>query len=135
MVNCMYLMEKEFGLWLQEELIKRGMSQMQLSIKSGVTPAQISRIISGSRGAGEKTLSSIAQGLNIAPETVFRVAGFLPPKKKMSLDVEGIVFLLEQLPVTERQEIEELIRFKVERKRAVIKKRPALSVLKDNIEQ
>lgn len=128
MVNLYYLMEKDFGLWLQEELIKRGMTQMQLSIKSGVTPAQISRIISGTRGAGEKTLSAIAQGLNIAPETIFRAAGFLPPKKKTSMDVEGIIFLLEQLPPSERQEIEDLIKFKVERKRAGIEKKTALRV-------
>ena len=134
----MYLMEKDFGNWLLSELNIRKMTQMELSKASGITPAQISRIISGSRGAGEKTLNAIARGLDIPAETVFRAAGFLPEKKKSSSDVDEIMHLLNQLSPGERQEIEDLIRFKVERKRAVDqkkKKTTALSVLKEDVEQ
>jgi transcriptional regulator with XRE-family HTH domain len=134
MVKYFCFMEKQFGAWLSDEIQKRGISQIQLARKAEITPAQISRLISGSRGAGEKTLNAIAKGLDLPPEIVFRAAGFLPPKKKSSSDFDELVFLIEQLSPSERQEIEELVRFKIERKRVGGKAKPTLSVLKEKVE-
>lgn len=67
-----------FRNWLKAELETRNLSQKELAEKSGITPAQISRIISGSRGAGDDAIVAIARALRIPPETVFRAAGILP---------------------------------------------------------
>ncbi len=128
-------MNKSFGEWLQEELNDRHLSQKEFSAISGITQSQISRIISGERGAAEKTILAIAKGLNLTPEFVFRKAGLLPQKLKVSQQTEEIIFLLEQLSQNEREEIEDLIRVKISRKRAGDKKKPALSILKDKVEQ
>ncbi|GEM_PF-660735 len=106
MVNYYYLMEKPFSEWLVNELTKRGMTQSDLAAASGTTPAQISRIISGSRGVGEKTLSMIAKGLDLPPELVFRAAGFLPQQKEVNELVEQLV---NQASVLEDEDIYELI--------------------------
>jgi transcriptional regulator with XRE-family HTH domain len=69
---------ENFGEWLKSELEKRKISQKELADLSGITPAQISRIISGTRGAGEQALVAIARALRIPPELVFQKAGLLP---------------------------------------------------------
>jgi transcriptional regulator with XRE-family HTH domain len=69
-----------FGEWLKSEIKIRNISQKELADISGVTPAQISRAISGSRGLGTDTLLSIARALRVSPEEVFRRAGVLPPR-------------------------------------------------------
>ncbi len=51
-----------------EELIKkRGWSERQLAMKSGLSPATISRIITGKRGAGTRTLSGIMKAFPNEP--------------------------------------------------------------------
>lgn len=69
-----------FGEWLKSEIKIRNISQKELADISGVTPAQISRAISGSRGLGTDTLLAIARALRVSPEEVFRRAGVLPPR-------------------------------------------------------
>jgi transcriptional regulator with XRE-family HTH domain len=75
-LNC--LMETSFGEWLSRELKIKKISQAELARLSNVTPAQISRVINGSRGIGEAALISISNALRIPPEEVFRHAGWLP---------------------------------------------------------
>ncbi len=77
MVNFYYLMET-FSEWLLHEMGQRNISQQDLAQKSGITAAQISRVISGQRGLGEKSLTAIAHALKISPVTIFRKAGLLP---------------------------------------------------------
>ncbi len=76
-----YLMSKaDFAEWLREELRNRDWSQSDLSRRSGVSTAQITRVLSGERGIGEATCKSLARALHLPPEEVFRKAGLLPPK-------------------------------------------------------
>lgn len=70
-----------FPEWLSTELETRKMSQVELAKKSGVTPAQISRILSGQRGAEAKTLYAIAIALKVPPEEVYRIAGIWNEKE------------------------------------------------------
>lgn len=95
MVNFYYLMET-FAEWLLEEMRQKNMSQQSLAQKSGITPAQISRVISGQRGLGEKSLTAIAHALNISPVTVFRKAGLLPEGNE-NTNFEDWQHLLNQL--------------------------------------
>lgn len=72
-------METDFADWLRNQLEQRGWTQSELSRRSGVSPAQITRVLSGERGLGEKSISALAKALNLPVETVFRAAGLLPP--------------------------------------------------------
>jgi len=96
-------MDNLFGIWLLEELEKRGMSQADLSRSSGITTAQMSRIISGTRGAGKKTLTAIAHALRLPPDLVFEKAGILPPTTELTLLQRSIMGLVKNLPDNDLQ--------------------------------
>lgn len=67
-----------FADWLLKELKNKNMSQADLARASGVTNAQISRVIGGSRGVGPEALAKIAKALHASPEYVFELAGVFP---------------------------------------------------------
>jgi transcriptional regulator with XRE-family HTH domain len=66
-----------FTEWLLEEMGRQKMSQQSLAQKSGITPAQVSRIISGQRGMGEKSLTAIAHALKLPHITHLPIPHFL----------------------------------------------------------
>lgn len=88
----------KFGKWLAEELEKRKMSQSDLSRASNITTAQISRIITGQRNAGEQALIAVAHALRLPPEFVFEKAGILPPKPELTPIKRKLLHLAEGLP-------------------------------------
>lgn len=69
-----------FGDWLQGELNNRGWDQAELARRSGISTAQISRIVTGGRQPGRSSIDGIARALRLPPEDVLRQAGILPPK-------------------------------------------------------
>lgn len=69
-----------FGEWLQRELDNRGWDQAELSRRSGISSAQVSRIVTGGRQPGKDSINGIARALRLPPEEVLRQAGVLPPK-------------------------------------------------------
>jgi transcriptional regulator with XRE-family HTH domain len=125
---------ESFVAWLQEEMQKRGWNQSDLAKAAGISRQAVSNILNMARTPGPDVCKSIASAFKIDPAIVFVKAGFLPPKKQSNNDFDELVFLIEQLSPSERQEIEELVRFKIERKRVGGKAKPTLSVLKETIE-
>jgi transcriptional regulator with XRE-family HTH domain len=87
---------------LLSELDKRGWTQAELAKRSGVTSAQISRIISGQRGSETKTLVAIANALKISPDVFLRAAGLLPPAPEKDEWVEQASFKLSKLDPSRR---------------------------------
>ena len=114
MVNFYYLMET-FSEWLLHEMGQRNISQQDLAQKSGITAAQISRVISGQRGLGEKSLTAIAHALKISPVTIFRKAGLLPEGGD-SASFEDWQYLLSKLPPEEQEEVRKIVEMKIERR-------------------
>ncbi len=112
----LYCQMENFGKWLLEQLELRQMTQIDLANRSGVTPAQISRVINGVRGVGNDTLLKIAGALQISPETIFRAAGLLPEKKELDPKVERINHLANQLLDEEdKEELIKILELKLER--------------------
>lgn len=104
-----------FSEWLLHEMGQRNMSQQELAQKSGITAAQISRVISGQRGLGEKSLTAIAHALKISPISIFRKAGLLPEGGD-NASFEDWQFLLNQLPPQEQEEVRKIVEMKIERR-------------------
>lgn len=104
-----------FGEWLRKELNHRKISQRELADRSGITPAQISRVISGTRGPGPELIQSIAYALNLPPEEVYRAAGLLPEHPKSNPSVEEILHIARQLPQADIEDLIALARTKLER--------------------
>ena len=131
----MFLVNNDFGLWLQLEREKRGLTQAKLASLAGLNRAVINKIENGQSKPTVETLQSIANALNLPDEVVFRAAGFLrtPPDTEYA---EQILHLLRQLTPQEQEEILELLRFKAERQKTARpktksrEKPPAQAVLK-----
>ena len=104
MIDC-YLMETEtIGDWLAKELQERGWDQAELVRRSGVSTAQISRIMSGTRRPGNNAMQGIARALKIPTEEVMRRAGILPKSGELLPEVRDWNERLMAIPAERRQE-------------------------------
>lgn len=101
-----------FAEWLAHELAEREMSQVDLANKSGVTTAQISRILSNQRGAESKTIVAIAKALDIPAVQVFREIGILPPDPNIDKTMETMLHEIAKLPKDDQREVLAYIRMK-----------------------
>lgn len=106
-----------FADWLQVELGRRGMSQADLEAKSGLSAATISRILSGSRGAGADTARKIARAFNMPPENVMRAAGILPPTFAEIIDsnpsLRELYSILSQMSEADQVELLRYARYRL----------------------
>jgi transcriptional regulator with XRE-family HTH domain len=74
--------KKVFSAWLNAEMKKQGLSQSDLSRKSGLHRAIISKMCLAQSDPLPKTLIKIAKGLGLSSEEVFVAAGVLPENKE-----------------------------------------------------
>ena len=99
--------ENDFASWLDNELNKRGWRPATLARRAGVGNDVISRILNRERGIGPEVCIGIAKAFKLPPETVFRIAGLLPPETAEDEGFEEWKYLLSQLSVREREELYE----------------------------
>lgn len=92
-------------LWVRGELLKRAWPQQELSRRSGISPSQITRFLSEERGIGEEAINGFAKAFGVPPETLFRIAGFLPPVPEKTELINQIMELTAKLPQKDQQEI------------------------------
>lgn len=98
-----------FSEWLQDELERQGLTQADLVRSSGLSTAQISRILNMRSEPSKDALISIAYGLHLPPEIVFRAAGLLPDLPSPRDAAEEILgYKLQEL--SDRQ-IDELLKY------------------------
>jgi len=107
-----------FSEWLRNEIDKRKISQSDLARMLQVTPAQVSRILSGERSTTAETLTEIAHILKISPITIFRRAGLLPTiaNGDEALNFSDWEYLLSQLPSEDQEELRQIAELKIERR-------------------
>lgn len=86
-----------FAEWLREELERQGMSQADLVRGSGLSIAQISRIINHRSEPSKDALNAIAHGLRLPANEVFQAAGILPPSPELTPLMERAIFYLSEL--------------------------------------
>jgi transcriptional regulator with XRE-family HTH domain len=102
----------EFTDWLQGELNQRSWDAAKLAQSSGITAAQLSKILLGMQKPGIKTCTLIAKAFNIPDVVVLRKANILQsdPKSKVDeLDIK-ILYLLKDMPRELKEEVLEYIK-------------------------
>jgi len=72
-------MQEGFVTWVLGELEARGWSQAELARRASVTPAPISRMLSGQTESKPEVLAGIARAFGVPLEEILRRAGQLPP--------------------------------------------------------
>src|ERR671919_474957 len=105
-------MNTMFAEWLQDALNERRMSQADLANAAGIGRGSLSDIFSGRRKVGVELATSIAKGLNVKPDIVFRAAGLLPPEAKTNEEIEQIIHEASQLTKADQEEVLAFIRMK-----------------------
>jgi len=101
--------------WLTNELSKRGISQSELARRSGVPRQTINGIMNETRGVGPDVLNALAHGLNLPSATLFKAAGILDATDLTS-EEEELLLLFRGLSATDRKELVDLARFKLDRR-------------------
>ena len=102
MLTYVYLMETTITEWLAAVIKEAGITQAELSRKSGVSAAHITKVLNGERGLGETALRSIAEALHIPPEQAFRDVGFLPPVSERTEETDQLIYLFNKMDPRQR---------------------------------
>lgn len=113
----LYSNSMEFAGWLRAELKQREMSQADLVRASGLSPAAVSRIMTGTRAPGLAACRAIAKALRLPIDVVYKNAGLMPISSERNRRRETIEFLAEQLDDKEYQELLDYIEFRISRTR------------------
>jgi transcriptional regulator with XRE-family HTH domain len=118
----MLVMSDSFSIWLNGELLQRGWSQAELARQANLSRTAISDVLSEKHDAGFDLCIAIARALHLPPESVFRIAGLLPPTPAHTEQKEELLYLFEQLPENQKPIAVDYIRFLVEKNEAKNKK-------------
>jgi transcriptional regulator with XRE-family HTH domain len=110
-------MGNDFVSWVEGEIKARGWSQSDLSRKSGITTAQISRVLNRERMPGIEFCKGIARAFELKDIQVLELAGLATDSEpsKFSPIVEAAATMLNQLPEDDQEEIRAMVRLKYER--------------------
>jgi transcriptional regulator with XRE-family HTH domain len=107
-------MENNFNDWVMSEMEKRNWSFADLSKKSGISQAHISKVFSGQRGIGNDFLNAISIALGYPPEYIFRKAGILPPLPETTEQHQELTYLFDKFPEDEQKDLLSYMRIKLE---------------------
>ena len=102
----------DLALWVRGELLKRAWSQIELSRRSGISQSHLARFISEERGVGEESISGLAKAFGVPPETLFRIAGLLPPIPPSNEIIKEVDGLLSSMPLEEQENVREYTRMR-----------------------
>jgi len=109
-------MSNNFGEWLREQIKLSGKTQSEFADVIGIEQPHLSRIINGGRNASNQVLENIAVVLGLPAETIFRQAGILRPKPEVNQKIDEISYLMRELSPDDLEEIDQIIRLKLNRK-------------------
>lgn len=92
-----------FATWLELELNKRDWRLSDLARRAQLDTGSVSRILNSTRKPGPEVCLAIARALNYPPETVFRLAGLLPPDPGTEPEEKEVLLLFRQLGAEQRK--------------------------------
>lgn len=104
----------DFSTWLEEILIEKEMSQADLARRSGLSRQAISAYINQKRiSPNEEALKALARALQLPVETVFQKAGVLPESPPETEQQRLLVYLFNQLPADEKEDLLNYLQIKI----------------------
>lgn len=95
----------DFDRWLRIELDRRGWSRSELAERIGVSPAAVSRWVSGQRVPDEASCRRIASTLNVSVDAVLTRAGHVPAtelrRQELEAEIDRLAGQLDELRATQ----------------------------------
>jgi len=110
--------------WLFSEMENRNWTQADLARAAHLSRGAIGNIIREERNPSPDSLHGIAKAFSLPPEVVFRKAGLLPPEREAVHGMAELREVYSLLPESDRQELLEIARLKLERQEARKKRSP-----------
>jgi transcriptional regulator with XRE-family HTH domain len=89
--------------WLADEVRARRWSYSELARQAGLSPAGVSQVMSGRNNPGLQFCFGVAQALDVPPERVLRLAGFLPPTSGHDEKIEEILHYFSKMTAEEQE--------------------------------
>lgn len=108
-----------FTEWIQAQLKQLGMSQAELSRRTGLSTGHVSMIVNGDRDPGPDACKAIAKAFDLPESVVFQAAGLLTGIHE---EGEGSALktmahsLFDRLDVDDQEELVQFMRLKIQRK-------------------
>ena len=109
--------KQEFVDFIKEELSKRNWSHAELSRRSGVSQAHISRVIKGNYQPGLDFYKSISSAFDTPEELIFRISGELPERQEIEPIREKIISKFIRLTDEDQELVVDFIQFLINRKK------------------
>jgi len=106
-----------FGQWLAKQREERGWAQSELARRSGVHRQTINKIENSGTLPNVESFIALAGALGKSPIELFRAAGLMPSGTKDQIAIEDWMFLLNQLPASDQEELRKIALMKIERNR------------------
>jgi transcriptional regulator with XRE-family HTH domain len=102
----------DFIEWLQKVMKEEKIKRAGLARASGISAAQITRILNGEQSPGVDTIVSLAGAIRKTPEEVFRRAAGISNKASIEGEnKEELLHFYNKLPDVEKKRIVEYIKF------------------------
>lgn len=101
------------GEYIKEQLGER--SARAMATYAGIGVGTANNLIKNEGSPDPKTLRKVAEYLNVPPETLFRLAGYLPPEPEIDTKKQMALHLLSQLNDDSLDRMLDFLRLEVER--------------------
>ena len=91
---------------------RRDWSQNELARRANITQGAISHVISGRRSPSTEFCTAIARAFRYPPESVFRIAGLLPPDPDPDPESKELLYRYQNAPSNIKEDILEYARYR-----------------------
>jgi len=108
----MFYMDSKLGKLVDAEMKRRNLSSREVAKVVGVSHPLIGNIINGEQPSFE-TCIKLVPFLHIPDVEILRMAGLIKPVSKITSEKERLLYLFEQLPPSEKEELILNLQFKL----------------------
>jgi len=77
----------------------------ELAQQAGLSSGGVADVLNQKANPGFRFCKAIAKAFDVPPENVLRLAGLLPPKPEETATVNEFVYMINQLPPEEQEEL------------------------------
>jgi len=98
-------MTKQLVEWIEAERERRGWSLRRLAREAGLTPAQVSEVLSGRSRPGIRFYLGMWRAFHVSVDYLLQLAGELPPGPEENPTLRALIELARRLPAEVQEEL------------------------------
>lgn len=106
--------KEEFIRWVKDEMDRRNWKQVDLSEHSGISTAQVSRVLHRKQFPGMEFCLGVAKAFDMPETDVIKRAGFMPKEIDKPPRFDELLYWAAKMPPEELEELIETARLKDE---------------------